>query len=181
MELERRETLITTLTSQNDTFQNTIASLTEELTSSNAESERVTSELDALRKTLTQHQQSSSLAHSSEITHMNAEIASLTNEAHVAKDLLKDSQELLERGRLEKEEWERVLMAERVSGEAIKAEIRILRRELDGERARGIELEEGLNSEKKRAENLEGVLTEFEAGKFRKLIGFMPAPLFYIC
>jgi hypothetical protein len=101
---------------------------------------------------------------------MNAEIASLTNEVHVAKDQLKESQELLERGRLEKEEWERVLMAERVAGEAIKAEIRILRRELDGERARGIELESGLNSERKRAENLEGVLTEFEAGKFRKLV-----------
>ena len=72
----------------------------------------------------------------------------------------------MERGRLEKEEWERVLMAERVAGEAIKAEIRVLRREVEGERARRIELEEDLKSERKRAENLEGVLTEFEAGKF---------------
>lgn len=165
-ELERRETHITTLTSQNEALQNTIGSLTEELNSSNAESERVTSELDSLRKTLTQHQQSSSLAHSSEITHLSSEIASLTNELHETKDQLKESQELLERGRLEKEEWERVLMAERVAGEAIKAEIRVLRREVEGERARRIELEEDLKSERKRAENLEGVLTEFEAGKF---------------
>ena len=153
------------MTSQNDTYQSTISSLTSELTSSNAESERVTSELDALRKTLTAHQQSSSNAHSGQITALNAEISSLTEETHVLRDQLKDSQELLERGKLEKEEWERVLMAERVASESIKTEIRILRRDVEGERSRRIELEEELRVEKRRADNLEGVLTEFEAGE----------------
>ncbi|KIM21828.1 hypothetical protein M408DRAFT_333211 [Serendipita vermifera MAFF 305830] len=164
-ELERRETLITTLTTQNDTYQNTISSLTSELTSSNAESERVTSELDALRKTLTTLQQSSSSAHSEATNALNTEIASLTNEMHGLRDQLKESHELLERGKLEKEEWERVLMAERVASEGIKNEIRILRREVENERAKRIEFEEEYTAEKQRADNLEGVLTEFEASQ----------------
>src|SRR4051794_29442069 len=90
-ELERRETLITTLTSQNDTYQNTISSLTSELTSSNTESERVTNELDALRKKLTSLQQSSSNAHSEATIALNSEISSLTNETHMLKDQLKES------------------------------------------------------------------------------------------
>lgn len=139
--------------------------MTSELTSSNTESERVTSELDTLRKKLTALQQSSSSAHSEATNILNSEISSLTNETLLLKDQLKESQELLERGKLEKEEWERVLMAERVAGESIKSEIRILRREVDGERSRRIELEEELKAERQRAENLEGVLTEFEAGE----------------
>ncbi|CAG8659876.1 1660_t:CDS:2, partial [Acaulospora colombiana] len=155
-ELERRETAINTLTAQNDDLQNAIASLHSELSSTNAESERVTKELDTLRNTLQQHQQSSTMAHSTQIS-------ALTSEAHTLRDQLKESQELLERARLEKEEWERILMDERVSSEALRTENRTLKRDSENERMKREKFHQELEQERQRADNLEAVLAEFEA------------------
>ncbi|PVG01433.1 hypothetical protein CPB86DRAFT_104151 [Serendipita vermifera] len=161
-ELERRETVINGLTAQNDDLQNTITSLHSELSSTNAESERVTKELDVLRNTLQQQQQSSTMAHSTQIS-------ALTSEAHMLRDQLKESQELLERARLEKEEWERILMDERVSSEALRTENRTFKRESENERAKRQRFEQDLEQERQRADNLEAVLAEFEAGQDKSL------------
>lgn len=161
-ELERRETLISTLTAQNEDLQNTIASLHSELTSSNAESERVTKELDALRNTLQQTQQASSRAHSTELS-------ALTSEAQSLRDQVKESQELLERARLEKEEWERVLVDERVLCERLRGDNYILKRDAENERVARQRFEAERDEERKRADNLEAVLSEFEAGQERAI------------
>ncbi|KAG8847165.1 hypothetical protein FRB91_012062 [Serendipita sp. 411] len=162
-ELEQRETLIATLTSQNEDLQSTITSLHSELASTNTESERLTKELDSLRNSLRQQQLSSTVAHSTEVS-------SLTAEAHSLRDQVKEGQELLERARLEKEEWEKILMEERVSSETLRGENRLLRKEAEaqGSMRRKFELE--LEDERQRAKNLETVLTEFEADQERSLV-----------
>ncbi|KAG8817130.1 hypothetical protein FRC19_011613 [Serendipita sp. 401] len=162
-ELEQRETLIATLTSQNEDLQSTVTSLHSELASTNTESERLTKELDSLRNSLRQQQLSSTVAHSTEVS-------SLTAEAHSLRDQVKEGQELLERARLEKEEWEKILMEERVSSETLRGENRLLRKEAEaqGSMRRKFELE--LEDERQRANNLETVLTEFEADQERSLV-----------
>jgi hypothetical protein len=114
--------------------------------------------LDNLRNTLQHQQQSSSMAHSTQVS-------ALTSEAHTLRDQLKESQELLERARLEKEEWERILMDERVSSETLRSENRTLKRDSENERLRRQKFEQELEQERQRADNLEAVLAEFEAGK----------------
>ncbi|KAG8792512.1 hypothetical protein FRC17_008588, partial [Serendipita sp. 399] len=155
-ELERREALIATLNAQNEDLQTTITSLHSELASTNTESDRLTKELDALRNSLRQQQLSSSLAHSNELS-------SLTSEAHLLRDQVKEGQELLERARLEKEEWEKILMEERIASEALRAENRLLKKEAEAQGSMRRKFEVDLEEERQRANNLETVLAEFEA------------------
>ena len=149
--------MISTLTAQNEDLQGTITSLHSELTSTNAESERVTKELDTLRNTLQQTQKASSRAHS-------GELSALTSEAQSLREQVKESQDLLERARLEKEEWERVLVEERVLCERLKGENYVLKRSAENERVTRKRSEAERDEEKERADNLESVLSEFEAG-----------------
>jgi GRAB domain len=132
--------------------------LSSELNLTNSESERVTKELDSLRLTLQQQQQSSSLA-------LSTEISSMTLESQSLREQLREKEDLLERGKLEKEEWERILMEERVAAETLRGQNRTLRREFDNERMARRRFEKDWEEEQTRANNLESVLAEFEAGQ----------------
>lgn len=165
---------MTTLTAQNEDLQITITSLQDELTSSNTESERITKELDRLRGNMLQQTAQAESANSHEVS-------SLTRETQLLREQVQESQELLERARLEKEEWERILMEERVQNSELREEIRLLKREADHERNRGDNertlrerMERELREEMNRANNLETVLSEFQDGPFLMSTRFLP-------
>jgi len=114
-----------------------------ELISSNDEAERTTRELEALR---------------TRALHENAQ------ESMLRERELRETQSELERCRIERDEWERALMQERVLLNEARVSIDAFSRDL------GIEQEgrrrdvEALEVERERASNLQSVLEDFQAG-----------------
>lgn len=72
----------------------------------------------------------------------------------------------LEQRRLERDEWERAVLEERVAVENARAESASLRRDLELERQAREREAELCEHEKERAANLQSVLEDFQASEF---------------
>ena len=116
-----------------------------ELISSNDEAERVTRELEALR---------------TRALHENAQ------ESMLRERELRETQSELERCRIERDEWERGLMQERVVLNEARVSIDVLSRDLEIEQETRRRDVEALEVERERASNLQSVLEDFQAGTF---------------
>lgn len=88
---------------------------------------------------------------------------------------LRETQSELERCRMERDEWERALMQERVALNEVRVSIDVLSRDLEIEQeARQRDLEK-LRVERERASNLQSVLEDFQAGALIVVQGILPS------
>lgn len=135
------------LTAEGDDLRSTVDTLKEELVLSNEEAERASRELESMR------------------TRAFEENA---HEAMVRERELRESQADLERCRLERDEWERALLQERVFADESRSSLESLMRDLELEReARERDAHE-LEMEREKANNLQSVLEDFQAGEYTK-------------
>lgn len=77
---------------------------------------------------------------------------------------LRETQSELERCRIERDEWERALMQERVILNEARVSVDALSRDLEIEREGRRRDVEALEVERERANNLQSVLEDFQAG-----------------
>ena len=143
-ELDRREQLVQHLTAQNEDLVSTVETLKAEVLTSNEEAERASRELDALRSRALQE---------------NAE------ESFLRERELRETQGELERCRIERDEWERTCMQERVVADDAKTVLETLRRDQELERELWHREAEELAVEREKVANLQSVLEDFQAGK----------------
>ena len=128
------------LTAEKDDLSATVETLKTELIVSHEEVERASSELDAMRTRTLQE--------------------SLQREKE-----LRETQLDLERCRMERDDWKRCAEQEKTISEEARSTVESLRRELEMEgEGRAREAVE-LDLERERAENLQSVLQDFQAGK----------------
>ncbi|KAJ7266912.1 hypothetical protein B0H12DRAFT_1200853 [Mycena haematopus] len=147
-ELDRREVLVQQLQAQNDDLTSTVEMLKEELISSSAEAERASSELDNMR---------------------NRAFEESAHENLVRERELRETQTELERCRMEKDEWERMALQDKVLADEARSNAEMYRRDLELEReARERDATE-LESEREKSENLQSVLQDFQAAKDHEL------------
>ena len=78
---------------------------------------------------------------------------------------LRETQSELERCRIERDEWERALMQERVVLNEARVSIDVLSRDLEIEQEARRKDMEALEVERERAGNLQSVLEDFQAGE----------------
>lgn len=79
---------------------------------------------------------------------------------------LRETQTDLERCRMERDEWERTALRERMAVDEAKSSLEALKRDLELEQeARGREAAE-LDTEKEKSNNLQSVLQDFQAGMY---------------
>lgn len=143
-ELDRREQLIQQLQAQNEDYEATVEALKAEVLSSNEEAERATRELDVLRGRAMEE---------------NA------HEAARRERDLHEAQSELERTRLERDDWERTAMQERVTADEARAALEVARREAAVERDAAQRAEDELETERTNARNLQSVLEDFQSGE----------------
>ncbi|KAF9788044.1 hypothetical protein BJ322DRAFT_1203429 [Thelephora terrestris] len=143
-ELDRREQVIQQLTAEGDEFRSTVETLKAELISSNDEAERATRELEALR---------------TRALHESAQ------ESMLRERELRETQSELERCRIERDEWERALMQERVLLNEARVSLDALTRDLEMEQEARRGDMGALEVERERASNLQSVLGDFQAAK----------------
>ncbi|KAG8216811.1 hypothetical protein J3R82DRAFT_7064 [Butyriboletus roseoflavus] len=143
-ELDRRELHIQTLTAQNEDMSATVETLKTELMASHADNERTARELDSLR---------------------NRDLSESVASEHALRETLAE----LERCRLERDEWERGAMQERLLVEEARAIAEALRRELDVEREVRQREGEVLDAAKETAANLQSVLEDFQTAREHEL------------
>lgn len=143
-ELDRREQLIQQLQAQNDDYEATVETLKAEMLAANEEAERSTRELDVLRGRALEEN-----AH---------ETARREREFH-------EVQTELERTRLERDDWERTAMQERVTADEARAALEVAQREAAVERDAAQRAEEELETERTNARNLQSVLEDFQSGE----------------
>ncbi|KAG2156857.1 uncharacterized protein EDB93DRAFT_1125997 [Suillus bovinus] len=147
-ELDRREQLVQHLTAQNEDLVSTVETLKAELIASHEEAERNSKELDTIR---------------SQVLNENAQ-ESLLRERELRETLSE-----LERCRIERGEWERATMQEKMLGDEARLSLETLRRDLEMEReARDRESVE-LVAARETATNLQSVLEDFSASKEHEL------------
>ncbi|KAF6764189.1 hypothetical protein DFP72DRAFT_416196 [Ephemerocybe angulata] len=147
-ELDRREQMIQSLSTQIEDLSATVDTLKEELITSHQESERSSRELDALRaRTLQESSQ----------------------ESFMRERELRDCQLELEKSRMEKDEWERLAQHEKALSEDARSTADELRRELELEREVRAREAEVLAAEQEKAANLQSVLQDFQAAKDHEL------------
>jgi chromosome segregation ATPase len=139
-ELDRREQLVQQLTAQNDELETTVETLKAELVASHEEIERSARERDALAS------------------------ARDLSESIVRERELREAQGELERCRIERDEWERKAVQERMAVDEVRAGMEILRRELEAERDAHEKDAGKLSLEVEKAANLQSVLEDFQAG-----------------
>ncbi|KAF9233431.1 hypothetical protein BU15DRAFT_53920 [Melanogaster broomeanus] len=143
-ELDRRELLIQTLSAQNEDLSSTVETLKAELIASHAEFERTARELDLLR---------------------NRDL----HESAASEREMRDTLGELERCRMERDEWERVAMQEKVAVEEARSTSDALRREFDMEREARENDKVELEAAKETAANLQSVLEDFQTAKEHEL------------
>ncbi|WRT65903.1 uncharacterized protein IL334_002854 [Kwoniella shivajii] len=146
-ELDRKEETINTLTTENNSLQETLVGLQNELSSASQESTNLSNQLNQLR--------SQSDSSSSDVLSLTREMRELRGE--------------MERLRLEREEWEVEAGREREKRELIEEEMRLIERR---ERDERLQLEKSilqLEEERERADNLQDVLGEFQVAKDSEL------------
>jgi hypothetical protein len=136
--------MIQSLTVQNEDLTTTIETLKEELVTSHNEAERSSKELDALRTRTLQESSHESLMRERE---------------------LRETQLELERCRMERDEWERSAMHEKALSEDARTIADELRRDLELEREAKERDAGSLAAEQEKAENLQSVLQDFQAGE----------------
>ncbi|KAH7907664.1 hypothetical protein BJ138DRAFT_1159568 [Hygrophoropsis aurantiaca] len=147
-ELDRREQLLQQLTAQNDDLVATVETLKTELIASNEETERSAKELDAIR---------------SRALNENAQ------ESNIRERELREALGELERCRMERDEWERTSMQDKMVADETKLALETLRRDLELEReAREREFTE-LQAARATSTNLQSVLEDFQAAKDHEL------------
>ena len=158
-ELDRREQAIQQLAAQNEDLTATITALQTEIVTSNAEAERASKELEALR---------------------SRAYEDTSQEAAVRERELREMQVELERCRIERDEWEREAMEGRIALDEAKSSVENYKRDLEIEREVRERKEAELEAEREKAINLQSVLEDFQAGKLMHnagLILFINIPL----
>lgn len=128
---------------EGDDLRSTVETLKAELISSNDEAERAARELEVLR---------------TRGLHENAQ------ESMLRERELRETQSELERCRIERDEWERALMQERVVLNEARISIDVLSRDLEIEEEARRRDVGALEVEQERANNLQSVLEDFQAG-----------------
>lgn len=83
---------------------------------------------------------------------------------------LRETQAELERCKLERDEWERSAMQEKVAADEARLSLEELRRDLEVEREARLRGMSELEAEQEKASNLQSVLEDFQAGIHRSLI-----------
>ncbi|KAJ7359187.1 hypothetical protein DFH08DRAFT_405602 [Mycena albidolilacea] len=147
-ELDRREVLVQQLQAQNDDLTSTVEMLKEELISTSAEAERASGELDNMRSRAFEESAQENLVRERELRETQAE---------------------LERCRMEKDEWERMALQDKVVADEARSNAEMYRRDLELEReARERDAAE-LESEREKSDNLQSVLQDFQAAKDHEL------------
>ncbi|KAG1846066.1 hypothetical protein DFJ58DRAFT_799716, partial [Suillus subalutaceus] len=147
-ELDRREQLVQHLTAQNEDLVSTVETLKAELIASHEEAERNSKELDTIR---------------SQVLNENAQ-ESLLRERELRETLSE-----LERCRLERGEWERASMQEKMLGDEARLNLETLRRDLEMEREIRVRESVELVAARETATNLQSVLEDFSASKEHEL------------
>ncbi|KAG2343037.1 hypothetical protein BDR05DRAFT_933923 [Suillus weaverae] len=147
-ELDRREQLVQHLTAQNEDLVSTVETLKAELIASHQEAERNSKELDTIR---------------SQVLNENAQ-ESLLRERELRETLSE-----LERCRLERGEWERASMQEKMLGDEARLNLETLRRDLETEREVRDRESVELVAARETATNLQSVLEDFSASKEHEL------------
>ena len=145
--------MIQQLTAEGDDLRSTVETLKTELISSNDEAERATRELEALR---------------TRALHDNAQ------ESMLRERELRETQSELERCRIERDEWERALMQERVLLNEARVSIDAFSRDLEIEQEGRRRDMVALEVERERASNLQSVLEDFQAGGLLVPRGIIP-------
>ena len=135
--------MIQQLTAEGDDLRSTVETLKVELISSNDEAERATRGLEALRTRALREDAQESMLRERE---------------------LRETQSELERCRIERDEWERGLMQERVVLNEARVSVDALSRDLEIEQEARRRDVEALEVERERASNLQSVLEDFQAG-----------------
>ncbi|KAH7928595.1 hypothetical protein BV22DRAFT_1192684 [Leucogyrophana mollusca] len=147
-ELDRREQLLQQLTAQNDDLASTVETLKSELIASHEEAERSAKELDTMR---------------SRALNENA------HESSMRERELRETLGELERCRMERDEWERISMQDKMVADEAKSALETSRRDLELEReARERESIE-LQAARETSINLQSVLEDFQAAKAHEL------------
>jgi outer membrane murein-binding lipoprotein Lpp len=147
-ELDRREQHVQHLTAQNEDLVSTVETLKAELIASHEEAERNSKELDTIR---------------SQVLNENAQ-ESLLRERELRETLSE-----LERCRLERGEWERASMQEKMLGDEARLNLETLRRDLEMEREVRARESVELVAARETATNLQSVLEDFSASKEHEL------------
>jgi len=143
-ELDRREQLLQQVTAESDDLRQTVETLKSELISSNEEAERASRELETMRSRAFQENAQDALMRERE---------------------LRETQADLERCRLERDEWERALLQERIVGDELRTAYESLTRDLELEREAREREADQLDVEREKANNLQSVLEDFQAAK----------------
>ena len=138
-ELDRREQLLAQLTTQNEDLLSTVEALQSEVLASNAESERASRELDAMRQ-------------------------EVSGESLQREQALREARAELERARTARDDWEAEAMAQRVRVDEARSTLEVTYRELAGAREAGERDAAARDAEAQRANNLQAVLEDFQSG-----------------
>ncbi|CCO31210.1 GRIP domain-containing protein C119,12 [Rhizoctonia solani AG-1 IB] len=153
-ELDRREQHIVQLNTTNEELSNTIETLKQELNDSLEDSSNLSRELSAFR----QRALDSTSSADAELEQMRIEVE------HARRDLESTRREL-EEERLDREEFEREAAQERVMTEELKAQLVVLRREVEQAAAQRNREAEAVQREKEKSANLQSVLEDFQLGE----------------
>lgn len=132
------------LTAEKDDLNTTVETLKQELMTSHEEAERASSKLDAMRTRVLQENAQESIQREKE---------------------LRETQMELERCRMERDEWERSALQEQAISEDARSTVEALRRELELEAAARARDTAELEREREKADNLQSVLQDFQAGE----------------
>lgn len=146
-ELDRQEQLVQQLTAQNEDLASTVETLKDELILSNAEAERSSRELEAMRSKVIDDSAHEAAAREREILELQGE---------------------LERCRMRRDECEHGLLREKVVSDDARAELAGARREVEREREARLRDAGELARERERSANLQAVLEDFQAGECRR-------------
>jgi hypothetical protein len=140
-ELDRREQQIAQLGAQNGDLVSTVEALQAEVLASNAEAERATRELDAMR-----HEAS--------------------DESLQREQALREARAELERTRTARDDWEAEAMAQRVRAEEARLTLDATYRELALAKETNERDAAARDAETERANNLQAVLEDFQSGMY---------------
>lgn len=136
------------LTVQNEDLTATVETLKTELIASNEESEHASRELDAMRSRAFQE---------------NAQ------EAFLRERELRETQTELEQVRIERDEWEHKALQEHVVADEARSALDTARRDLEFERDAREREAASSQTEREKANNLQSVLEDFQAGSYLHL------------
>ncbi|KDN50801.1 hypothetical protein K437DRAFT_254968 [Tilletiaria anomala UBC 951] len=154
-ELEAKEAQIEALASKTEALTDTVDTLKEELVASNAEAEKLTSELSVLKA-------SSGPAARTNDSDSHDKIASLERRT---RDILEQCEKL----RIDVESWESDCMSERASKEEAQVRLRHSETAREEAEARVQELEASVERESQTAREMQSVLEEFQASQDSEL------------